>query len=88
MAINTEIADGLTELEADFPETFVWDSSLPVRHGRDQFHLAPIETLRLRVRLNPISIRPEAMAGFPNPLSIRLDGHHPRPLRGHVGADS
>ncbi|SVB57823.1 uncharacterized protein METZ01_LOCUS210677, partial [marine metagenome] len=27
MAINSEIADGLTELEADFPATFVWNST-------------------------------------------------------------
>jgi hypothetical protein len=26
MAINSEIADGLTEMEADFPATFVWNS--------------------------------------------------------------
>ena len=27
MAINSEIADGLDELEADFPATFVWNST-------------------------------------------------------------
>ena len=27
MAINSEIADGLDELEADFPATFVWNSA-------------------------------------------------------------
>ena len=27
MAINSEIADGLTELEADFPATFIWNST-------------------------------------------------------------
>jgi len=27
MAISSEIADGLTELEADFPATFVWNST-------------------------------------------------------------
>jgi hypothetical protein len=27
MSIATEIADGLTELEADFPATFVWNST-------------------------------------------------------------
>lgn len=27
MAISSEIADGLTELEGDFPATFVWNST-------------------------------------------------------------
>jgi len=27
MSIQTEIADGLLELEADFPDTFVWNST-------------------------------------------------------------
>lgn len=27
MSIATEIADGLTEMEADFPATFVWNST-------------------------------------------------------------
>ena len=27
MGISTEIADGLTEMEADFPATFVWNST-------------------------------------------------------------
>ena len=60
MAINSEIADGLDELEADFPATFVWNStsytclagaeSRAVSAG--EFGLEPMDSLTLVVQLD------------------------------------
>ena len=59
MAINSEIADGLTELEADFPATFVWNSTSYTclagaesrSVGAGEFGLEPMDELTLVVQL-------------------------------------
>lgn len=59
MSIATEIADGLTEMEADFPATFVWNSttykclagSETRAGGRSEFGLEADDDLSLIVQL-------------------------------------
>ena len=59
MAINSEIADGLTEMEADFPATFVWNSTSYTclagaesrSVGAGEFGLEPMDELTLVVQL-------------------------------------
>ena len=59
MAINSEIADGFTEMEADFPATFVWSSTSydclagaeSRSVGAGEFGLEPMDELTLVVQL-------------------------------------
>mgnify|MGYP004217236967 FL=1 len=59
MGISSEIADGLTEMEADFPATFVWNSTsykclagAESRHvGAGEFGLEPTDELTLIVQI-------------------------------------
>ena len=59
MAINSEIADGLTEMEADFPATFIWNSTSydclagaeSRSVGAGEFGLEPMDELTLVVQL-------------------------------------
>ena len=60
MAISSEIADGLTELDADFPASFVWNStsytclagSESRQVGAGEFGLEPTDELTLIVQLD------------------------------------
>ena len=60
MAINSEIADGLTEMETDFPATFVWNSTSYTclagaesrAVGAGEFGLEQLDSLTLVVQLD------------------------------------